>query len=242
MSALFIFKELVSAKHVDIISPYYSMQDLGPQATSGDAVCFQANPFSEKVFDNIKMNSHGIGACAVWSELYNIYARSYHMRFNSTYGLIDFLRDNKFVGVETPLKLLGSFMFNKTVDTVVRDILSIMYDRIPGESSLACLLPVEGEEEKKCNTKYHADILIAYDNITAKWVKSKTLDRKDLSTFLELYVNNDPKKLISPQQWEGFLSSSVKEREGRGRFEEITLVNMMFVLVTCKHRDAFFIQ
>ncbi|MEP5072370.1 MAG: hypothetical protein ABJQ96_16950 [Crocinitomicaceae bacterium] len=118
MSALFIPTKLLPAFHVEIVSPLISMKEFGPQIVSGDSVCLlkKNNTSLNRIFENVESTDKH-GACVAWSEIYTILGKNYRPVFSYVDDLIIFLRENPYIGMDSPMELLGRVMYDRSVDT-----------------------------------------------------------------------------------------------------------------------------
>ena len=228
LSALFIVKHLLNANHVEIISPIVSMKEDGPQKISGDGICIKRNRFAKDILSSIEQNDGGHGACAVWSEIYLIYVQIYASRFPKILDLIIFLRENPYVGETSSAELLGRIMFHKVKDPVLKTFLLRIAASIPKETDI--------------QSDYHTDLNDVFRAMSGEWIFTQSISKRNKNLFLRLLTNYD-RSLKLPDD---ILEKAVKDTEEAVRLDrtdfaetEMTLSNMIMVLVACKHSDTF---
>ena len=236
MCAMFILKKLLNADHVTIISPHVSMNKRGPQSESDDGVCVRVkkNKLLTKVYDNVAKNEPR-GSCVVWSHIYSTYVRNYHSRFSNDHDLIVFLKENPFVGEISAFELLGKVAFDKNIDTDIKKFLLKIFEIMPDESELECK-DTTNTTNGKCLTKYHSDILETYDKIVNHWNKYKVTNPITTVRFLNQLANNDKKRAMSIHTF------NIQVARIYLKFfwmKEITLFNLIFILLSCKHKSYF---
>ena len=234
MCALFLIKKMTNSDYVTIVSPLFSMREIGPQGISGD-VCFKKrrnNNSLSRIFKNINSNEKS-GSCVVWSDIYDTFMRNYWNTFTNTYELIAFLRENPFVGQADPIELIGRVMFEKIVDKDLRNFMLELAKMIPDPSELECM--EKSEDSSNCITKYHSDLLDIYDTITKTWNKFRIVNPRNTIRFIKALSNNKTDRM-SIHRWNIMVSRIYLKFSF---LTEITIFNLVFILLSCKH-DKFF--
>jgi len=243
MAALFIFTKLTDSTHCEIISPYNSMNEIGPQSTFGEGFCMRHGDrteiFLNRINDNVE-NTVGIGACVVWSDLYSIYVKAYHSKFND-HDLIVFLRENPFVGEISGDDVLGQMGWNKHTDTKMKNFMKEIYNMIPDESSIKCL---DTNKTVKCPTKYHTDLLEIYDKVINHWITYKVIKENLIGLFVQKLI---PDSFEPTNRFIRFFEGTNKSRFVQMlnyankvmHKEKILVFNFVILIMVCKHRKFF---
>ena len=244
MAALFIFTKLTDSTHCEIISPYVSMNEIGPQSTFGEGFCMRHGDRTERFLNRINDNVEAtvdIGACVVWSDLYSMYVKAYHSRLNDN-DLIAFLRENPFVGEISGDDVLGQMGWNKHSDTKMKNFMKEIYNMIPDESSIKCL---DTNKTVKCPTKYHTDLLEIYDRVINHWIKYKVIKDDLIGLFVEKLIpdsfesTNRFIRFFEKSNYESKFVKMIDYAKNIMKKDEIIVFNFVLLIMVCKHRKFF---
>lgn len=128
-SAIYILSQLLEADHIQVFRYYESTPMEGPQLTFNDGL---DSTISREIGLVAITSGAGLGACAVWTSIYSLFAESFSRKMDNAAELIRFMRDNPLMGERSARDLLAKAVHLHSTDTeALNSFTALVFHHLP---------------------------------------------------------------------------------------------------------------